>query len=762
MTDLSGQDVGRYHLVERLGEGGMAVVYKAYDTRLERVVAIKFIRTERVPPDQLTQMLARFEREAKALARMEHASIIRIFDYGEYNGAPYLVMNYLPGGTLKQFTGRQVPWQDAVRLILPVARALEYAHRQGIVHRDVKPANVLISSEGYPLLSDFGIARMLESETGATLTGTGVGIGTPEYMAPEQWSGSASPSVDIYALGVVLFELITGRVPYQADTPVAILIKQANDPLPRPSTFVRGLPEAVEQILFKALAKTPEERFPNMQAFVEAMERLGVLATQAGRTLPAPALPHSEPPLPGRTTPPPAPPPAPGGLGIPRIVILLGLGALLVMCLMLGIWQVAAGLQGEGLLAFVAPPTATLTPTLAPTLTLTARVSPPTRAPSPQISTPVPVYTLEPTAAKPPGEITLWYSFIQGGAEENALLTVASNAEKAFPGLKVTLQQFSYTDLIPAYLDEVAAGRGPDMILFPNDDLGNWARHGQVLRLDEYVEGRLGSVFSSGVDGMKVDGHIYGVPESAKAVALYYNKILVPNPPRTTDELLSMLKKGKTLHSYNLVYYLFGWSRAFGGQLLDENGRCAADRGGWVEMFHYLLDLKAAGAVFDPDFANADVSFMDGRVSMFISGPWSLPAYRDALGNKLGVVPLPDGPKGPAAPLNGIDGFYINPKSRNPRQAVELALFMTSRDSSQIFTDQAGHVPVRWDVNASNPLISAFAEVSSGGFPRPQSPEFSNFWNAFGDWTTQILDGTVSPEDGVAGACRAMNMANDK
>ena len=139
-----GQDVGRYHIVEQLGQGGMAVVYKAYDTRLDRDVAIKFIRTGMIVPDLLGKMLKRFEREAKSLARMKHPSIINVYDYGEHENAPYLVMEYLQGGTLTERMGRPIPYQEAARLLIPMAQALEYAHQQNIIHRDIKPANIQI------------------------------------------------------------------------------------------------------------------------------------------------------------------------------------------------------------------------------------------------------------------------------------------------------------------------------------------------------------------------------------------------------------------------------------------------------------------------------------------------------------------------------------------------------------------------------------------------------------------------------------------
>ncbi|HPH98310.1 MAG TPA: protein kinase [Anaerolineaceae bacterium] len=451
MADLSGHDIGRYHLIQKLGEGGMAVVYKAYDSRLEREVAIKFIRTEQVPPAMLEKMLLRFEREAKALAKMKHLHIINVFDYGEHQGAPFLVMDFMPGGTLKARTGKPIPWVEVVRLLLPIASALEYAHRQGIVHRDVKPANILITSEGEPMLSDFGIARMLESESGNTLTGTGVGIGTPEYMAPEQWSGSAAPSVDIYALGVVMYELITGRVPYQADTPVAILIKQANDPLPRPGIFVPGLPEAVEFVLFKALAKKPEERFPDMLAFINALDRLAAIGSQTAAAIPlhpqkppaastidmrgdpfrtevtpvptgpvTPLPPQRTTPLPAAYAPQPSTPQSASSTksslqSNARWFILGGALIILCFCLSIGAWLAAEGSAGRGPLAVMAPPTITPLPTstsLPPTFTPKPLLSTPTRirinsnTPAPS-STPTLANLLAPVAGIWSGAIVL-------------------------------------------------------------------------------------------------------------------------------------------------------------------------------------------------------------------------------------------------------------------------------------------------------------------------------------------------------------------
>jgi serine/threonine protein kinase len=275
MPDLSGQSIGRYHIIEPLGEGGMATVYKAFDTRLETDVAIKVIRTDRFTPEMLTEALKRFEREAKSLARLTHPNIVKVTDYGEYEGQPYLVMVYLPGGTLKDRLGKAMPWSEAARTLIPIAHALDFAHQRGIVHRDIKPSNILITESGEPMLSDFGVAKIIGDEAVTGLTGTGMAVGTPEYMAPEQVNAkTADGRADIYALGIVFYEMVTGRRPFQADTPLAVLFKHLTDPLPRPSEFVPDLPEAVENVLFKALTKKPEDRYQTMGEFAVALEKI--------------------------------------------------------------------------------------------------------------------------------------------------------------------------------------------------------------------------------------------------------------------------------------------------------------------------------------------------------------------------------------------------------------------------------------------------------------------------------------------------------
>ncbi|MBN2549454.1 MAG: extracellular solute-binding protein [Anaerolineales bacterium] len=391
------------------------------------------------------------------------------------------------------------------------------------------------------------------------------------------------------------------------------------------------------------------------------------------------------------------------------------------------------------------------------TMALSACAAPATVAPKePEV--------VQPTAAPagPTGEVTLWHAYQTGSSEEATLTELITNAKKEYPNLTINVLQIPFSDIFNKLQTEIAAGGGPDLWVSPNDDLGNWVRAGLLLPLDDKLAGKLDKVSGPGVDGMKVDGKIYGVPESAKAVALYYNKSLLPTPPTTTDEVMALVKEGKSLVNVQGAYHLFGWSMAFGGSLLDADGKCVADQGGWVDFMQYLVDLKAAGAVFEPDYGKAETPFRQGQTAMFVNGPWALGDYKKDLGDNLGVVPMPAGPKGPAGPLNGIDGFYVTSTSKNVDNAVALALFLVSQASSQIYTDKAGHVPIRSDVTSADPLISAFALASATGFPRPQSKEFANYWTPFGDMFTKVLEGALSPADGVKEACAAMNTANGK
>jgi len=285
-AELIGQSIDRYHIIEVIGEGGMAVVYKAFDKRLESEVAFKLLRTEMLTVESQKTILDRFEFEAKALAKLNHPNIVSVIDYGDYRGTPWLVMKYMEGGTVKQFIGKVMSPPEAARLLAPIASALAYAHSKDIVHRDVKPSNILVSQAGFPMLSDFGIAKIVAKQD-FKLTQLGISIGTPEYMAPEQAKGRVTKLSDQYSLGLVFYELLTGVKPYAADTPVALVLKKVTEPLVRPSDVQSGIPEFVEQVVFKALSKEPEDRYPTMQDFCNALEKIGKMEVPTPRSDPS-------------------------------------------------------------------------------------------------------------------------------------------------------------------------------------------------------------------------------------------------------------------------------------------------------------------------------------------------------------------------------------------------------------------------------------------------------------------------------------------
>lgn len=268
MTPAVGGTLGRYRLDALLGRGGMAEVFRATDTKLARIVAVKVILATHAVEEHF---LERFLREARTVASLEHPNILPVYDFGEENGAPFLVMPYLPGGSLRdRLKAGPVPLAVASSWIGQLSDALDAAHAAGVLHRDVKPANVLLGKDDRLFLADFGIAKILESRTG--LTATGVVVGTPIYMAPEQAQGHpASPATDRYALAVVAFEILAGRPPFEGDNVLSLMHQHVATPPPMLSMRVAGLPAGLDTVLSRALAKDPSQRPPTCRAFATAV-----------------------------------------------------------------------------------------------------------------------------------------------------------------------------------------------------------------------------------------------------------------------------------------------------------------------------------------------------------------------------------------------------------------------------------------------------------------------------------------------------------
>ncbi|MCB8977910.1 MAG: protein kinase [Ardenticatenaceae bacterium] len=272
-SSLTGQNLGKYRVLEPLGSGGMARVYRGYHPQLDRFVAIKVLRSDLVE-DEL--FLTRFRREAQAVASLRHPNIIQVFDFDVADDIYFMVMELLDGDTLHtrlndyRVRDEQMPWGEMVRILLDVLDGLNYAHQEGMIHRDIKPANILLTRRGQAVLADFGIAQIVG---GTRHTVSGALLGTLNYMAPEQGlKGVSDVRSDLYSLGVVLYEMLTRRPPFDADTPLAILLKHVNDPLPLPSELNPEIPAPLERIVLKALAKEPDGRFQSAPQMAEALK----------------------------------------------------------------------------------------------------------------------------------------------------------------------------------------------------------------------------------------------------------------------------------------------------------------------------------------------------------------------------------------------------------------------------------------------------------------------------------------------------------
>ena len=268
VTIAPGSSLGRYRVIEQIGQGGMATVFRAHDPTLDRDVAIKVLPSYHMDDPTFAE---RFAQEARTAAGLRHANILQIFDFGEDKGFTYIVTELVTGGTLQDKLGPEpLSVAETIRLMSPLSDALDYAHAQGIIHRDIKPANVLLDEDQTPILADFGLARMLEASI--RLTQASQALGTPEFMSPEQaMGGDTDHRSDIYAFGVILYQMLVGRTPFHADTPAATLMAHVHRPVPLPSLLNANIESGIEAIILKALAKNPNDRFDTSEAIIRAL-----------------------------------------------------------------------------------------------------------------------------------------------------------------------------------------------------------------------------------------------------------------------------------------------------------------------------------------------------------------------------------------------------------------------------------------------------------------------------------------------------------
>ena len=451
---------GRYEILELLGQGGMSAVYKAQDHNLKRVVAIKLIHAHLSSDPEFVR---RFEQEAAAVAQLRHPNLIQVFDFNHDADTYYIVFEFVPGETLQERlkrmgqAGRRMEIKEVVEIVAKTADALHYAHNKEIIHRDIKPANIMLNIYGEPIVTDFGIAKIMG---GTQHTATGATLGTARYMAPEQIKGERiDPRTDVYALGVALFEMLSGgQHPFEADSAMALMMKHITDPVPNLGEMQPDLPPRLVAVVNKALAKDKNTRFASAAEMAAALRRLdeepaaavpaaadatvietpiidpdktvveSMAAPAAAAALkpaaqPTPVTVHQAPatqpaaPPGGRGAPPAAPPQAAGGMS--RNPVLLGAGALVVLLLAIGVWAiflrpggdpesdaaaVAAAMTAEAeatAVAILEAATETPTHTATPEPTSTVPPSPTATSTRAATATATPQPTRDPYAASP-------------------------------------------------------------------------------------------------------------------------------------------------------------------------------------------------------------------------------------------------------------------------------------------------------------------------------------------------------------------------
>jgi len=355
-------------------------------------------------------------------------------------------------------------------------------------------------------------------------------------------------------------------------------------------------------------------------------------------------------------------------------------------------------------------------------------------------------------------EITFWHAYGTGSAEELALAKVLEQAATDLPEYKINVLQVPFNDIFNKYRTDVAAGGGPDMFIAPNDSLGDDARAGLVADITELAKGKLGDYTPLAVEGMSVEGKLYGIPESLKAVVLWYNKDLIATPPATTDELKALMEGGTEVSISYGCYHHFGFFGAFGGKVFDENWKVIADQGGVAEGMAYINDLyqisKANG--WPKNDSDGLAPFSEGKAAAITNGNWAMGDYKKALGDKLGVAPLPAGPGGPATPFLGVDGFYFNPNSTNQAAALEVALYLTGAKAQKIMMDEAGHVPANTKVEVTDALIQGLLDAFKNGYVRPQVTQLGLYWSNFCG-TDEVFEKGVAADEWVTTATANAN-----
>ena len=417
-----------------------------------------------------------------------------------------------------------------------------------------------------------------------------------------------------------------------------------------------------------------------------------------------------------------------------------------------------------GLLAIVAIAAAACSGGSTPAPTNQATTTPTTSASE--------VPSTAPTAAPLTGSLTVWEAYgASGSAEKDAFDKIVSQVMAANPGLTVPVTDVPFNNLFTNFETQAAAGAGPDLYIAPNDNLPSEARASLLVDVSDLIDTLKAAPYNTSdvaINAATVDGKMYEIPESMKAVELFYNKSIFATPPATTDDWKANAAKLGWVYGANGggAYYLWGLFSSFGGKILATDGKCAATANtGVADALKWLSDMKAAGMKFYQNDTDAKADFIAGKIGGFIDGPWQsgdLSAAAPAgLGTNLGVVAGPTGPGGDWAPMTAPDGFYINASSSHIDLAKAFALQFLLPANEQVFAN-AGHLPANTTLQPTDPIAQSFAALMPKGFARPTAKELNNYWGNFGNALVSVIDKGTDPTTAVADACTAMDKANGK
>jgi len=350
-------------------------------------------------------------------------------------------------------------------------------------------------------------------------------------------------------------------------------------------------------------------------------------------------------------------------------------------------------------------------------------------------------------------EVTFWHAYGTGSAEETALAAILAQAAIDLPQYKINVLQVPFNDIFNKYDTDVAAGGGPDMFIAPNDNLGGQVRTGTIADITDLAAGKLGDYSELSQGGMMYDGKLYGLPESLKAVVFWYNKDMIATPPATTDELKALMEGGTPISITYNCYHEFGFFGSFGGKIFDDQFNFVTDEANQANVtaaVSYVNDLYQISKANSWPKSDADglAPFSEGTVAAITNGNWAMGDYKKALGDKLGVAPIPAGPGGASNPLLGVDGYYFNPNSANQEAALEVALYLTNAAAQTAMMNEAGHVPANTTVEVTDPLIQGLLDAFSTAYFRPQVEAMGNYWGNFCG-TDQVFEAGTPAADWV-------------